>query len=57
MTQFLEKPQGDGQWINGGYFRLRTVGRLSRIEGDDMPWESEPLESLARDGQLGVYQS
>ncbi|WP_428687640.1 sugar phosphate nucleotidyltransferase, partial [Roseibium sp.] len=55
VTDFLEKPQGDGQWINGGYF-VCEPSVLSRIDGDDMPWEAAPLESLARDGQLGVFR-
>ena len=55
VTRFLEKPAGDGQWINGGFFVCeRSV--LSRIEGDETPWEVAPLESLAQDGQLGVYR-
>ncbi|WP_422040717.1 glucose-1-phosphate cytidylyltransferase [Roseibium sp.] len=55
VTNFLEKPLGDGQWINGGYF-VCEPSVLDRIDGDDVPWEAEPLESLARDGQLGVYR-
>ncbi|MEO9526407.1 glucose-1-phosphate cytidylyltransferase [Roseibium sp.] len=55
VTRFLEKPQGDGQWINGGFF-VCEPSVLSRIAGDETPWEAGPLESLARDGQLGVYR-
>lgn len=51
---FQEKPQGDGGWINGGYFVLSPeVGNY--IEGDETVWEREPLENLARDGQLSVH--
>jgi glucose-1-phosphate cytidylyltransferase len=51
---FQEKPQGDGGWINGGYFVLSPeVGRY--IEGDETVWEREPLENLAHDEQLSVY--
>ncbi|MGY6708392.1 MAG: glucose-1-phosphate cytidylyltransferase [Rhizobiaceae bacterium] len=54
VERFLEKPAGDGQWINGGFFVCET-SVFDRIAGDDMPWEADPLESLARDGQLSVY--
>jgi glucose-1-phosphate cytidylyltransferase len=52
---FMEKPLGDGSWINGGFFVLAPKV-ISRIEGDSTTWEREPLESLARDGQLSAYQ-
>jgi glucose-1-phosphate cytidylyltransferase len=42
-------------WINGGFFVLEP-GVLDYIEGDQMPWESTPLERLARDGQLMAYK-
>ena len=48
-----EKPPGDGNWINGGFFVLSPkVG--SYIAGDATVWEREPMEKLALDGQLGV---
>ncbi len=51
---FQEKPQGDGGWINGGYFVLSPeVGRY--IAGDDTVWEREPLENLAKEEQLSVH--
>jgi glucose-1-phosphate cytidylyltransferase len=51
---FQEKPQGDGGWINGGFFVLSPrVGAY--IDGDDTVWEREPMERLAAEGQLGVY--
>ena len=51
---FQEKPQGDGGWINGGFFVLSPkVGEY--IEGDMTVWEREPMERLAADGQLSVY--
>ena len=55
VTNFLEKPAGDGSWINGGFFVLHP-SVLSRIESDDTPWESAPLQSLARDRQLSAYR-
>ena len=55
VNRFLEKPVGDGQWINGGFF-VCEPSVINRISGDDMPWESTPLESLAFDKKLGVYR-
>lgn len=52
---FSEKPLGDGSWINGGFFVLEQ-SVLDRIAGDATVWEREPLESLARDGQLSAYK-
>ena len=54
IVAFEEKPQGDGTWINGGYFVL-SPSVLRRIRDDQEVWEQEPLQSLARDGQLGAY--
>jgi glucose-1-phosphate cytidylyltransferase len=51
---FLEKPRGDGGWINGGFFVLAPIV-LDRIDGDDTVWEEEPLRSLARDRQLAAF--
>ena len=52
---FIEKPQGDGGWINGGFFVL-SPKVIDRIGGDETPWESGPLESLAGDQQLRAYR-
>lgn len=55
VPSFKEKPQGDGAWINGGFFVLdRKVVEL--IDGDDTVWEREPLERLAGAGQLSAYR-
>lgn len=51
---FMEKPRGDGGLINGGFFIL-SPKVIALIEGDDMPWEAEPLTALARDGQLMAF--
>jgi glucose-1-phosphate cytidylyltransferase len=54
VTGFLEKPVGDGGWINGGFFVLSPkIGKY--IDGDKTVWEREPLENLAAEGQLTVY--
>jgi glucose-1-phosphate cytidylyltransferase len=54
ITRFEEKPSGDGSWINGGFFILEP-GVFNYIEGDSTIWERDPLEALARDGQLSAY--
>jgi glucose-1-phosphate cytidylyltransferase len=51
---FQEKPQGDGGWINAGFFIL-SPEVIDRISSDQTTWEVEPLESLAQDGQLQAY--
>jgi glucose-1-phosphate cytidylyltransferase len=52
---FIEKPHGDGGWINAGFFVLEP-SVLKRISGDDASWENDVLRSLADDGQLGAYR-
>jgi len=55
VAEFLEKPQTIEGWINGGFFVLEP-GVFDFIEGDMTQWEREPLESLAKDGQLMAYR-
>ena len=52
---FREKPRGDHAWINAGFFVLEPAV-LDYIAGDDTGWEQEPLERLAREGQLAGYR-
>jgi glucose-1-phosphate cytidylyltransferase len=52
---FQEKPQGDGDWINGGFFVL-SPSVLDYIAADDTPWENEPMQHLAGDGQLAAFR-
>ncbi len=54
INSFLEKPQGDGGWINGGFFVLNPKV-LELISGDETLWEKQPLEQLARQGQLQSF--
>jgi len=54
INKFIEKPQGDGGWINGGFFVLNPKA-LDLIEEDETIWESGPLESLAKNGQLHAF--
>jgi glucose-1-phosphate cytidylyltransferase len=55
VSGFQEKPQGDGSWVNGGFFVLDPQV-FDRIDGDHTTWEHEPLRSLAAEGQLGAYR-
>src|SRR5712691_12694895 len=55
VAAFEEKPHGQDGWINGGYFVL-SPKVIDYIAGDHTPWESEPMERLARDGQLAAYR-
>jgi glucose-1-phosphate cytidylyltransferase len=55
IAAFKEKPQGDGNWINGGYFVL-SPKVLDYLTDDSCVWEKEPLEQLAAEGQLNAFQ-
>ncbi|MDC7825108.1 glucose-1-phosphate cytidylyltransferase [Pseudomonas sp. BLCC-B13] len=55
VTGFVEKPRGDGGWINGGFFIL-SPKVLPYIAEDSTSWEAEPLSQLANEGQLMAYQ-
>jgi len=55
VERFHEKPLGDGDWINGGFFVMEP-SVIDRIAGDDTILEAHPLESLASDGQLGAFK-
>jgi glucose-1-phosphate cytidylyltransferase len=52
---FVEKPLGEGGWINGGFFML-SPRVLDYIDGDDCAWESEPLTTLASRGELMAFE-
>ena len=55
VPSFKEKPEGDGAWVNGGFFVLeRNVVDL--IDGDDTVWERGPMEQLAATGQLAAWR-
>jgi glucose-1-phosphate cytidylyltransferase len=55
ISTFEEKPEGDGAWINGGFFVLEPQV-LDYIAGDETIWEREPMETLAREGNLAAYK-
>lgn len=52
---FVEKPRGDGGWINGGFFVLQK-GVIETIEGDRTSWEESPMRTLAKRGELMGYE-
>lgn len=55
VERFQEKPEGDGSWINGGFFVLEP-SVISLIDDDATIWERKPLEALAASKQLSVYK-
>ena len=55
VLRFQEKPPGDGAWVNGGFFVLHPRA-LDTIDGDQTPWEADPLQRLAAQGQLEAWQ-
>lgn len=55
IMEFSEKPQTKAGWINGAFFVLEP-GIFDYIKGDDTQWEAEPLENLAKDGELMAYK-
>jgi glucose-1-phosphate cytidylyltransferase len=55
VSQFAEKPKGDGRWINGGFFVLEP-DVFEYLRCDEDIWEQEPLRRLASEGQLAAYR-
>lgn len=56
VTKFLEKPQGDGGWINGGFMVLDYKVFDYLEDNENLVFEERPLEQLAREGQLNAYK-
>lgn len=54
VISFQEKPEGDGSWINGGFFVLNPKV-IDYIDGDETVWERSPLERLAGEEQLSAF--
>ena len=54
INKFIEKPQGDGSWINGGFFILSPKIK-KYIIGSNPVWEKKPLENLSKDKQIAGY--
>ena len=55
VSSFKEKPDGDGAWVNSGFFVLEP-GVMDYIEEDSTTWEKEPMERLAASGELAAYR-
>lgn len=56
ITSFMEKPKGDENWINGGYFVCESDIFNYINDGDDVVFEKGPLENLAKDQQLNAFK-
>lgn len=55
VESMVEKPEGDGGWINGGFFAVEPAA-IDYVEGDETAWEREPMNRLSEDGQLAAYR-
>lgn len=55
VNSFLEKPKGDGSWINGGFFVCQPEV-FNYLDGDTTIWEREPMERIAAHGQLQAFK-
>lgn len=55
VTEFMEKPQIGEGWINGGFFVVEPAA-ADYASGDEIVWEREPIERLAREGELVAYR-
>ncbi len=55
VESFVEKPAGDGAWINGGFFVLEPQV-IDYLKDDNTIWEREPLENLTKESQLFAYK-
>jgi glucose-1-phosphate cytidylyltransferase len=56
ISDFQEKPEGDGAWINGGFFVLEPAVMDFIQDGDQTVWERKPLSLLAQSGLLSAYK-
>jgi len=55
VHSFMEKPKGDGAWINGGFFVCQPEV-FNYIDNDQTIWEREPMERIASDGQMMSFK-
>jgi glucose-1-phosphate cytidylyltransferase len=55
VNSFMEKPKGDGSWINGGFFVCEPEV-FNYLHSDTEIWEREPMEQIAKEGQLQAYK-
>lgn len=56
VNSFLEKPKGDGSWINGGYFVCEPQVFDYIKDGDSTVWEQKPMEQIAADGEMKAFK-
>ncbi len=57
INSFEEKPEDSGTWINGGFFVVEPqIAAYLKDDADDMMWERQPMNDLARDGQIAAYR-
>ena len=57
VEKFQEKPEGDGMWINGGFFVLESeIFNYLSTDMDTIQWEKEPLKKIADDGKLAAFK-
>jgi glucose-1-phosphate cytidylyltransferase len=57
VDHFVEKPKGDGMWINGGFFVLESkIFEYLSGDMDNIQWEKKPLVDIAKDQQLVAYK-
>ena len=56
IDSFLEKPKGDGSWINGGFFVCEPEVLDYITEGEQTIFERTPLENLAKEGKMVSYK-
>jgi len=56
VKKFVEKPLGDGSWINGGFFVLSPESLQYIKRGDETIWEGEPMQLLTKLGELSAYK-
>ncbi|SDT46989.1 glucose-1-phosphate cytidylyltransferase [Mucilaginibacter mallensis] len=56
VHSFMEKPKGDGAWINGGFFVCKPQVFDYIKDGDSTVWEQQPMEQIANAGQMNAYK-
>jgi glucose-1-phosphate cytidylyltransferase len=57
IDSFEEKPEVSGTWINGGFFVMEPeIMKYLKDDADDVMWERQPMNDLAKDGQISAYR-
>jgi glucose-1-phosphate cytidylyltransferase len=57
IDSFEEKPEDSGTWINGGFFVIEPeIAKFLKDDADDIMWERQPMDDLARDGEIVAYR-